>query len=65
MMRFVQSKSMFQSDFGRPSSHAITAMGSGAEIFCTKSHSPSRPSSSSPSTISLPICSTSPWIRRR
>jgi hypothetical protein len=56
MVRLVQSKSSFQSLFGTPSIQAITAIGSGAETFCTKSHSPSSVSSISESTISLPIC---------
>ena len=64
IVRFVQSKSRFQSDFGTPSIHAITAIGSGAETRCTKSHSPESVSSTRASTISLPICSMSACMRR-
>ena len=40
IVRLVQSKSRSQSERGTPSIHAITAIGSGAATFCTKSHSP-------------------------
>ena len=38
IVRFVQSNSSFQSDRGTPSSHAITAIGSGADDLLDEVH---------------------------
>ena len=65
IVRLVQSKSSFQSDSGTPSSHAITAIGSGADTSRTKSHSPVSLSRTSASTMSLPMRSMSAWMRFR
>jgi hypothetical protein len=65
IVRLVQSNRSFQSSRGTPSIHAITAIGSGADTFSTKSHSPSSDWVISASTISLPICSMSAFMRFR
>ena len=64
MIRLVPSKSKFQVGLGNPSIQAITAIGRGAEIFSTKSHSPDS-FCIRLSTISLPMSSISAWNRCR